>query len=412
MPPRHGKSELVSRLFAAYYCYRHPDKWVGVNSYAASLAYTFSRSVRDYYKRAGKTLKSDAAAVRQWETGGGGGLWAAGVGGDITGKGYHLGIIDDPLKNAEQAASKKIREKQKDWFRSTLYTREEPGAALIIIQTRWHQDDLSGWLLSEESIEPEQWHIVNFQALKGENQIDIPSTCTLEYDPRQINEALCPERYDTLALHRIRKRLSSYFWSALYQQSPIPKDGNLFKRDWFEIVPSTTLISNRNVLRVRYWDLASTQDGGDWTVGLRMAFMDDAFYIEDIVRGQWSSGKRNQIIRKTAERDGLGVTQWVEREPGSSGIDAARAFVSLLAGYTAKYEHVTGSKESRADPVSSQAEIGKIKLIKAHWNSIFLDEICGFPYADNDDQVDTTSGAFRKLLRQTKQKRKAKSHST
>ncbi|RME24447.1 MAG: terminase, partial [Candidatus Zixiibacteriota bacterium] len=122
MPPRHGKSETVSRLFSAYYLYKHPERWVGINSYAAELAYTLSRNARENYVAGGGALKNDAAAVKHWETGKNGGLWAAGVGGPITGKGFHLGIIDDPLKNAEEAASDTIRAKQKDWYRSTFST--------------------------------------------------------------------------------------------------------------------------------------------------------------------------------------------------------------------------------------------------------------------------------------------------
>ncbi|HTE19108.1 MAG TPA: terminase family protein, partial [Armatimonadota bacterium] len=150
MPPRHGKSELVSRLFSAYYLYRHPERWVGINSYSAELAYTLSRAAREHYTRSGAGLRGDASAVKHWETGGGGGLWAAGVGGPITGKGFHAGVIDDPLKNAEEAASDTILAKQKEWYNSTFYTREEPGGAIIVVQTRWNEGDLSGWLLAQE----------------------------------------------------------------------------------------------------------------------------------------------------------------------------------------------------------------------------------------------------------------------
>ncbi len=134
MPPRHGKSELVSRLFTAYYLYRFPDKWVGMNCYSAELAYGMSRNARENYQRAGADLSGDAFASRHWETGYGGGMWAAGVGGSITGKGFHLGIIDDPLKNAEAAQSAIIRNKQKDWLGSTFATREEPAGAQVVVQ--------------------------------------------------------------------------------------------------------------------------------------------------------------------------------------------------------------------------------------------------------------------------------------
>jgi hypothetical protein len=130
MPPRHGKSELVSRLFSAYYLYRHPEHFVGINSTRQTSPIHFSRSARDNFTRAGGSLRDDAAAVKHWLTTADGGLWAAGVGGPITGKGGNLLIIDDPLKNAEEAASETIRAKHKDWYGSTLYTRLEPAGAL------------------------------------------------------------------------------------------------------------------------------------------------------------------------------------------------------------------------------------------------------------------------------------------
>src|SRR5262245_1909160 len=129
MPPRHGKSETVSRLFPAYYLLRHPRHFVGLASYGADLAYTLSRAARDFYGAGGGALHQAARAVRHWETASGGGLWAAGVSGPMTGKGFHLGIIDDPLKDAEEAASSTIRNKQKDWYSSTFSTRMEPSAA-------------------------------------------------------------------------------------------------------------------------------------------------------------------------------------------------------------------------------------------------------------------------------------------
>ena len=137
LPPRHSKSEMVSRLFSAYYLLKHPNHFVGVNSYSAELAYTLSRAARENFKEVGGNIKDDVQAVKHWETPEGGGMWAAGVGGSITGKGFHLGIIDDPLKNAEEANSEIIREKQKEWYSSTFYTRAEPDAAIIVIQTRW-----------------------------------------------------------------------------------------------------------------------------------------------------------------------------------------------------------------------------------------------------------------------------------
>jgi len=402
MPPRHGKSELVSRLFSAYYLYKHPDKWVGINSYAAELAYTFSRNARDNYTQAGGTLKDDAAAVKHWETGEGGGLWAAGVGGPIAGKGFHLGIIDDPIKNAEEAASEVIRAKHKDWYNSTFYTREEPDGVIIIIQTRWHEDDLSGWLLAQETEEePEHWHIVHFEAIKDEKPPQYPATCTVEPDTRPTGKALARERYPKRKLKKIEARIGSYFWGALYQQRPRPREGNMFKRVFFQAVDSVPA----DAQRIRYWDKAGTSGGGAYTAGVLMAKdKDGAYYVEDVIRGQWSAGEREKVIRQTAELDGRKVRVWVEQEPGSGGKESAEATIKNLAGFVCKADKVTGDKVTRAEPFAAQCEGSNVKLKKADWNYGYLERLTGFPHMTYKDDVDASSGAFNKLTTAAKAK--------
>lgn len=396
MPPRHGKSELVSRLFPAYYVYRHPARFVGINSYAADLAYTFSRNAREHYTRLGGRLKGAASAVKHWETERGGGLWAAGVGGPITGKGFHLGIIDDPLKNAEEAASEVIRAKQKDWYASTFSTRAEPNAAIVVVQTRWHEDDLSGWLLEQEPEEPEGWHVVNFEAIKDETPRTFPASCTVEPDWREPGAALCPERYPLDRLQKLATRLGSYFWSALFQQRPSAKEGNRFKRAWFDIVPAAPA----EATRVRYWDKAATAGAGDYTVGVLMArSVAGVYYVEDVQRGQWSSGERDAMLKQTAALDATRgrIAIWHEQEPGSGGKDSAEATTRMLAGYIVQSERASGDKATRAEPFAAQAEAHNIKLVAGSWTTAYLNELCEFPTGKHDDQVDASSGAFNKL---------------
>jgi predicted phage terminase large subunit-like protein len=402
MPPRHGKSEEVSRLFTAYYLYRFPHRWVGINSYAAELAYTLSRASRENYTRAGGSLKSDAAAVKHWETPHGGGMWAAGVGGPITGKGFHLGIIDDPLKNAQDAASETIRAGQKEWYGSTFYTREEPGeGAIVVIQTRWNEDDLSGWLLAqEEDDEPERWHIVSFEAIKDDEPQQFPASCTVEPDWRKPGQALCEARYTLEKLRKIAQRVGLYFWNALFQQRPRPRDGDFFQRPWFEIVALAPAVAER----VRYWDKAGTEGGGDFSAGVLIAKSPEGrFYVEDVVRGQWSPHARNQVIQQTAdldeERYGGKVLTVLEQEPGSSGKESALNSIFQLAGHRVRAETVTGDKAVRAQPFADQAEAGNVKIVRGPWNKQYLDELCGFPNAKHDDQVDGSSGALNKLTR-------------
>lgn len=411
MPPRHGKSELVSRLFSAYYLYRHPERWVGINSYAAELAYTLSRAARDHYLASGGRLRDDAAAVKHWETGQGGGLWAAGVGGPITGKGFHLGLIDDPLKNEEEAASETIRRKQKEWYGSTFYTREEVDeeagvrGAIVVVQTRWNEDDLSGWLLAEEEAEDEEgegaerWHIVSFEAIKEDEPPEFPATCTVEPDWREVGEALCPERRPLERLRKIARRIGGYFFAALFQQRPRPREGGLFRWDDFVIVDALPVELPSEL--IRYWDLAGTEGAGDFTRGVLGGLLPDGFfYVIDARGGQWGVSRRDAQIKETADEDraafGWRVTQWFERQAGIGGTDATEAIVRMLHGHRVQTEPATGSKEVRAEPLASQVGVRNVRLLRGAWNTWFRRELCDFPHAKHDDAVDAAAGCYNK----------------
>jgi predicted phage terminase large subunit-like protein len=243
-PPRHGKSQLVSRLFPAYWVSRHPELFCAIASYSGELAYAHSREARHYYRSTGHALSKDSAAVGNWLTPQRGGCIAAGVRGPFTGKGYNLGIIDDPYKGPEDAKSALQRERLIDWLKSVWFTRAEPGltatggllpAAQVVVQTRWDHHDMTAWLLEQEAEEnPEHWTVLNLPAIAEPESIamQIPHTCTKVIDWRQPGEPLCPERVPLEVLQRIRTRLGSYWWNALYQQRPSPAEGLLFRKDW------------------------------------------------------------------------------------------------------------------------------------------------------------------------------------
>jgi predicted phage terminase large subunit-like protein len=245
-PPRHGKSQLVSRLFPAYWVSRHPELFCAIASYSGELAYAHSREARHYYRITGHALSKDSAAVGNWLTPQRGGCIAAGVRGPFTGKGYNLGIIDDPYKGPEDAKSALQRERLIDWLKSVWFTRAEPGltaegallpAAQVVVQTRWDHHDMTAWLLQQEAEEnPEHWTVLNLPAIAEPEAISmqIPHTCTKVADWRQPGEALCPERVPLAVLQRIRTRLGSYWWNALYQQRPSPAEGLLFRKDWIQ----------------------------------------------------------------------------------------------------------------------------------------------------------------------------------
>ncbi len=224
MPPRHGKSETISRYLPAWYLGRHPDRRVMLTSYEADFAASWGRKARIVLKQHGEPLfgvriAARSAAASAWDIEGhSGGMVTAGVGGPLTGKGAHLLIIDDPVKNHEQAHSELLREKAWDWWRSTARTRLQRPGAVVLVMTRWHEDDLAGRLLRDGS---DDWTLLELPALADPD----------DALGRAPGQALCPGLgFDEDWLHDTRAELGSYWFSALYQQHPRPPEGMLFKR--------------------------------------------------------------------------------------------------------------------------------------------------------------------------------------
>ena len=385
MPPRHGKSVLVSKLFPGYLLYRYPEKWVGLNSYAAELSYTFSRAARNAYVDVGGVMRSDAAAVKNWETPQGGGCWAAGVGGPITGKGFgSSGIIDDPIKNAKEALSITIKSGHQDWYGSTFYTRAEPDAPILMVATRWAEDDLPGWILRQESEdEPEHWHIVNFEAIKEDFPQAFPATCTVEPDWRSPGEALCPERFDIAKLNRLRKRLGEYFFQALYQQRPAPLEGGLFKRSWwkyYKVAPSDF------DMVIQSWDCAFKETKtSDYVVGQVWGKRGGQFYLLDQVRDRTDINGTLQAIRMLSAKWPNASAKLVEdKANGSAVIDLLKREIPGLIPIEPE-----GGKLVRAIAIAPYVEAGNVFLPDpaiAPWIGDYVQEFSTFPNGSNDDQ--------------------------
>lgn len=416
MPPRHGKSQCVSRLFTAYYLYRHPERWVGLCSYGAGLAYTLSRNARENYRLAGGALGVEG--VENWETGKGGGMWAAGAGGVATGKGFHLGIVDDPVKNSEEAQSLAIREKHKDWWQSTFYSRQEPDAAIVVIQTRWNEDDLAGWLLSQEgSVDdmPERWHVVSMEAIKNVDAPRLPATCTLEPDERQPGEALCPERYPVDRLQQIRHRIGSYFWSALYDQNPSPDEGGIFKRHWWRywkpkgvnLPPIYVKLADGAMMEIEAVDLPDTFD--EQIQSWDCAFKDTK--TSDFVAGQVLGrvGANRYLLDYYKERADISRTMTMivvfsEKWPDAYAKlieDKANgpAVISMLRDKVAGLIAVEpeGGKVSRAHASSPFVESHNVYLPHPAlypWVDDFINNCAGFPNMAHDDDVDAFTQAM------------------
>lgn len=228
LPPRGGKSEVCSKKFPAWVLGRNPDFEIILSTYAAELSYDFSRIARDTLREWGPALwgtkvSEGSSSVAKWSIEGHrGGLAAAGVGGPITGRGAAIAIIDDPVKNAEEASSKVVQDKIWDWYRSTLYTRLAPDSAVVIIMTRWAEDDLVGRLVEEmESEDGEDWDVLSIPAIA---EADDPMG-------RSPGAPYWPERFSLEWLERRRLAVGPFYWEALYQQHPLDAKGQIFNPD-------------------------------------------------------------------------------------------------------------------------------------------------------------------------------------
>lgn len=406
-PPRHGKSEIVSRRAPAFILGKIPHAKIIATSYGDDLAKSMSRDVQSIMdspeyvalfphavlpgRRALKGAlnfrgrRTRNASTFQLQDFSSNAMYVcAGVGGPITGKGADYLIIDDPIKNAQDAESITVRDSQWHWYTSTARTRLSPGGCQLLTLTRWHEDDLAGRILQACKTDPkgEQWLLINLPAINE----DGPS----EYDFRAIGESLWPTRYPIEELEKI-KRLDIRVWTSLYQCRPAPDEGGMFPRncwEYLDVVPEMTM-------RVRYWDRAATRGGGDWTVGLLMGVdKKGVFYVLDVVRLQGSPLDVEQRILTTAKADGRAVTVGIEQDPGQAGKFESDYYLRLLAGYDVKIVPARDSKETRARPYSSQVLGKNMKLKRAAWNAEFVEEHINFPYGKYDDQVDCGSGAF------------------
>lgn len=402
MPPRHGKTEFSSRRTPAFIFGKNPDAKIIATSYTADLAGTISRDVQRIIREAEYQAlfpntqiggKHDTEAAYFFTITGREGYYrAAGIGGGIGGYGASYGLIDDPIKDAKEAESQVYRDAIWNWYQSTFYTRLEQPGSILLTTTRWHEDDLAGRLLKQQTqTGADQWTVLNLPAIAQKVRHAL--------DPRNEGEALWPDRYPLERLLQIKATLGTSWWEALYQGEPVPPGGDLFKREWFPIIPATALPTS-NMVRCRYWDAAGTPDDGDWTAGAKLAYHPPTkrIFIEHMVRGQWSTGVVDQIIGQTAITDGFNCRIREEREPGSAGLAVINARRLKLIGYDYRGLPATGEKTLRWKPMAAQAEGHNVILVEGAWNQAFLDEVELAPKGKNDDQLDAASGAFNELV--------------
>ena len=385
-PPRHGKSMETSEFFPARYLGLHPDRYIIHATYGQELADDFGRKIRNQildpeFPFPNCKLSGDSASQKRFTTTQGGSYFALGVGGAATGRGAHLLLIDDPLKNREEADSKTIREKLKGWYKSVAYTRLMPGGAVVIIQTRWHEDDLSGWLLREH--QSEGWEVLNIPAIAEDDDIL----------GREIGEALWPTDYPIEVLEKIKEQLGSRDWSALYQQRPSPDGGSVFEIDWFRRY--NNLPSDFNLLIHSYDTASKDKEMNDPSVFQSWKSSPKGYYLADLMRRRVQFPDLKRMVTSYAERDNPHAILIEDKSSGQQLIQDLRAETRLPIIPVMPVK----SKLARAQGVSGTVEAGRVFIPNmASWLVDYEAEVEAFPVGVHDDQVDCMSQALRYLI--------------
>ena len=440
MPPRHGKSELASIRFPAWHLGQYPHHELINVGYNLDLPMGFSRKVREVFRDPqyqaifpGAQLDPDSQSVEKWNTTQGGGFTAAGRGGGITGKGAHILIVDDPIKDQEEADSALVREKLWDWYQSTAYTRLAPGGGVLVIQTWWNDDDLAGRLQQMMALigkegAPEgidNFEIIKYPALSHQYEyrddvdpnnpgpiIRTDEPIDLANPPlgmsrhltllRPKDFCLHEDRYPTEALKRIRANLQPRIWSALYQQNPVPDEGMYFKKEYFRY--QRQLPSPTNLRIYTAWDFAiGEKQANDWTVGATIMQDElDQLYVLDIHR---MKGDSFQIVESMLDV----ATRWGS-VPGTGYLLGAedgqiwRAIEPLFKKRMVErrqyipYEVLRPmtDKMARARPLQGRMQQGRVIFPEeAAWRAQAEQELLRFPAGVHDDVVDALAWAVQ-----------------
>ena len=391
MPPRHGKSELVSVLFPAWCFARNQSEHLILASYAFGLASRMNRECQrviesDQFRQLFPSVyfaaATEAGAVRtneRFDISGGGHYVSAGVGGGITGVGATIAIIDDPVKDAMEADSITYRERAWEWYTTTFTTRFEREAIEVVCQTRWHEDDLTGRILSRKKI--------------GTEIICLPAICESDEPNRKIGEALWPSWYSRDWLLEKQSENGSRAWNALYQQRPAPDEGSIIKKAWFgRYDPREFDIKGKRVNF--YFDTAYTEkEKNDPTAGIAYVKSGPDFYVLECAADWLDFQGQGEFIKAFTARNGYTRASVIRVEPKATGISLVQVMKRATSLNIVQAKPPKGDKVSRANSCLGVLEAGRVLLPSGMaWVEAFLDECSAFPNAAHDDRVDCLTG--------------------
>jgi predicted phage terminase large subunit-like protein len=410
MPPRHGKSELVSRHFPAWCLGKNPDEEIIACSYSADLAAVMGRDVQrvmnspEYQELFGTRLASSLGDAqrrkgrketeREFEVvNGSGRYFGAGVGGPITGKGMTLGIVDDPIKNQEEADSERYREKVWGWYTSTFLTRGEGGKAIggeeriVVCLTPWHEDDLAGRILKQAKEDGEEWVVIRFPAVKEDEKSANCGvyTSTQGYDdPREPGEALWPGKFDRAKLAKIEAK-SARTWNALYQCRPSPEQGNIFKRSWWKWYSSPDELPRFHAqcftLDAAFKDLNTSS----YVVLQLWGVRGPDRYLLKQWRGHYGFEATKAMCRTAFREHPKVITKLIEEKANGAALieSLGKQFPGIVAVKPKDPKHV------RAYAVQGFVQGGNVYLPDfLPEGDTLVEEAAAFPFGKFDDQVD------------------------
>jgi len=393
MPPRHSKSELVSRLFPAWRYACNQDEKVICASYALELSSSMGRdcqkiimsdAYRALFPEARLAERSDSSGAirtnKRFDIVGNDGYYiASGIGGALTGMGCTVGIIDDPIKNAAEADSETYRDNAEAWYNTTFKTRFEPDAVEVICQTRWHEDDLTGRILKKHN--------------PNRLTISLPAIAEQVEPHRKIGEALWETRYSRTNLLEKQADIGSRAWNALYQQRPAPQEGNIIKRDWFSYYDPRAY--NFASKRVNFFvDTAYTaEEQNDPCAAIGYVKEGADFYVLECTAKHLDFPDQLQFVRDFAARNGYTSRSVIRIEPKATGKSVVQTAKKETQLNVAEAKAPKESKVGRVNSIAGMLEAGRVHLpLGMTWVEDFLSECAAFPNAAHDDRVDCLTG--------------------
>ena len=406
MPPRFGKSQMISIYFPAWYLGRNPEHKVILASHTSDLAVDMARKVRnlmqsDTYKEIfpGVNIAADAKAAGKWNTTKGGEVFAIGVGGALAGRGAHLAIVDDPLSEQDlKAGNTASLDVVYEWFRAGLRTRLMPGGRLAILHTRWHQRDLIGRLTKDAAMNPDtdQYEIFEFPA--------ILTTPNPNYDPddpeshSEVQKSLWPEQWSLESLLRTKASMPAWQWTAQYQQTPTAQEAAIIKKDnikwWTKQDPPAVDYT------VQAWDTAlTTKERSDYSVCQTWGVWKNEDGVDNVILLNCVRGKYEfPELKRTAMQQ---VKDWtpdtVIVETKASGqplVDEMRR----SGIYVQEFSPGKGQdKIARVNAISDMFTSGQVWFPETWWASEVVDELLAFPAGEFDDAVDACSLALLRI---------------